>query len=260
LSSLREVVHFRDLLYMLTWRDICIRYKQTILGVLWAILMPAVIVLAGVVVRLAMARVSGTELVRRDLALVLVKSAPWAFFVSSIRLCTSCLVGNSNLVSKVKFPKVILPMAALLSQLFDFVIACVAVFVVLACLGVKLTLTFAWVPVLLFLLLALASGLGIFLAAAGLFFRDVKYMVEIFVTFAVFFTPVFYEVALFGEWGNLLLLNPLSPILEGLASVVVDQAAPNLTWLAYSTVVSLSILGGAYAFFQRFEPAFAESI
>lgn len=260
LSSFRDVLRYRDLLYMLTWRDICVRYKQSILGICWAILMPSVIVLAGVIVKLALANVSGTELERRDLALVVVKAAPWAFFVACIRMCTSCLVGNANLVTKVSFPKVVLPMSAVLSQLFDLVIASVALIVVLLCLGIELSLALLWVPLLILLLLALAVGLCVFLAAAGLFFRDVKYLAEIFVTFAIFFTPVFYEVALFREWGNLLLLNPVAPILEGLAAAVVDHRSPNLLWLSYSAAVALLVLTGGYAFFRRFEPAFAECI
>jgi lipopolysaccharide transport system permease protein len=259
-SSLREIVRFRDLLYMLTWRDICVRYKQSILGVLWAILMPAVIVLAGVVVKMALAMVAGHELERRDLALVSVKAVPWAFFVASIRLCTNCLVGNANLVTKVSFPKAILPLSALLSQLFDLSIAGVVLCVMLLCLGIPWGWPLAWVPVVMLLLVFLTTGLGMFLAAAGLFFRDVKYMVEVFLTFAIFFTPVFYEVALFKEWAGLLLLNPMAPILEGLAAAVVDRDTPNLAWLGYSALTSIVALAGAYAFFRKVEPAFAESI
>jgi lipopolysaccharide transport system permease protein len=219
-----------------------------------------VIVLAGVVVKLALAKVSGTELNARDLALVTVKAVPWAFFVACIRLSTNCLVGNSNLVTKVNFPKVILPLSAILSQLFDFCLAALVMLIVLLCLGIGFSATVLWVPLLLVLLVSLAAGLCIFLAAAGLFFRDVKYLVEIFVTFAIFFTPVFYEVSMFKEWGNLLLLNPVSPLLEGLAAVLADHQAPSLPWLGYSAAVAFLALTGGYAFFRRFEPAFAEWI
>ena len=99
-------------MYMLTWRNVCIRYKQSIFGILWVILLPAMIVLSGVVVKTALAIVSGNEVARRDLALIAIKAVPWALFVASIRVGTFCLVGNANLVTKIKFPKVILPISA----------------------------------------------------------------------------------------------------------------------------------------------------
>lgn len=260
MTSVRDVIRFRDLLYMLTWRDICIRYKQSILGVLWAILMPMVIVLAGVVVKLAMAQVSGTEINKRDLALVTVKAVPWAFFVACIRFSANSLVGNSNLVTKVNFPKVILPLAAIFSLFFDFLIASGIAAVVLLCLGMGIGWAVLWLPLLVLLLVALVTGLCIFLAAAGLFLRDVKYLVEILVTFAIFFTPVFYELSTFKEWGNVLLLNPVAPILESIGAVLVDHSAPSMAWVGYSAAVTFLVLIGAYAFFRKFEPAFAECI
>ena len=117
-----------------------------------------------------------------------------------------------------------------------------------------------WVPVLMLLLVVLVAGLGIFLSAAALFFRDVKYLVEVILTFAIFFTPVFYDVSLFGRWAKILLLNPVAPILEGIDAVVVKHQEPELMWILYSTVVALGLLVGAYSFFKRSEPAFAENI
>jgi ABC-type polysaccharide/polyol phosphate export permease len=256
----RDVIRHRDLLYMLAWRDICIRYKQSILGILWAVLMPTAIVLAGVVVKLALAKVSGAQLARHDLALVTVKAVPWAFFVAAIRSCTLCLIANSNLVTRTCFPKVVLPLAAVLSSLFDMLVALGVAAIVIVCLGIEPALPIAWLPILILLLVALAAGLGIFLAAAALFFRDVKYMVELFLTFAIFFTPVFFEVALFNEWRKFLLLNPAAPILEAFAVVVVHQRMPALTWLAYSSTVSILVFVGSCLFFRKCEPAFAERI
>ncbi len=108
--------------------------------------------------------------------------------------------------------------------------------------------------------MVLAAGLAIFLSAAGLFFRDVKYLVEMLLTFAIFFTPVFFDAAMFGEWRSLVLLNPVAPILEGISAAVVGQDALPLVWLLYSTSVSLAILVGSMFFFAKLEPLFAESI
>jgi ABC-type polysaccharide/polyol phosphate export permease len=252
MNWLREIVRYRDLLLILTWRDIRIKYKQSVLGLLWAILMPTVIVLAGIVVKLAFAMVSGKQLAAAGIATVAIKAVPWAFFVSSIRFSTTCLTGNANLVSRIRFPKVILPISTILSQLFDFLIASCVLVILLLFFGVQVSAAILWIPVLILIVVMLATGLGIFLSAAGLFFRDVKYIVEVFLTFAVFFTPVFYDVSM--------LLNPVAPILEGLTAAVVDRSTPNLVWIAYSLVVSLVTLLVAGAFFGKVESAFAECI
>jgi lipopolysaccharide transport system permease protein len=260
LKMIREVMRFHDLLYMMVWRDIRVKYKQSILGVLWAILMPATIVLAGIVVKFAMFKVSGKPLSAHDLANVSVRSVPWAFFVASIRFGTNCLTANSNLVTRVYFPKVIFPLSAILSQFMDFLIACGVLAIILVFLGVSPIWSLLWLPALVALLVVLATGLVIFLSAAGLFFRDIKYLVEMFLTFAIFFTPVFFDASMFGEWKNLLLLNPVAPILEGISAAVTGQGGLPLGWLLYSASVSLAILGGSLLFFERVEPLFAESI
>jgi lipopolysaccharide transport system permease protein len=257
---LRDLVKYRNLLAMLVWRDITIKYKQSVLGLVWAILMPTVIVMAGVVVKLAFAMISNQPLARSDIASVAVKAVPWAFFVAALRFSTNSLTTNANLVTKVYFPRVILPLAAVLSQFFDLLVASVVLIVLLACLGVSASATVLWAPPLIAVLVLFAAGVGIFLAAASLFFRDVKYLVDIFLTFAIFFTPVFYDVALFREWGDLLLINPVGPILEAVRSVGVDHQLPDFKWVAYSTLVAFGTFAAALAFFRKVEPAFAECI
>ena len=255
-----ELYRRRDLLYMLTWREIKVRYKQTIMGILWAILMPLVIVSAGLIVRYAFARLSGTALKLDDLILVTVKAAPWAFFVSGIRFASNSLIANANLVTKIYLPREIFPIASVLSQLTDFAVASAVVVVLLAIVGVPIRLGLLWIVPLLLLLVVLTIALGLFLSAAALFFRDVKYIVEVILTFAIFFTPVFYEVSLFGRWRTLLLLNPVSPLLEGLGAAATGRAMPAPGWIAYSAAVATGGLLASLAFFKRLEPYFAESV
>ena len=144
-----EIIRYRHLLWMLTLRDITIKYKQSILGILWAILMPTVIVLAGIVVKLAFAMVSGRNLSAEEIAGVSVKAVPWALFVGSIRFSTSSLIGNANLVTKISFPRIVLPLASILSQVFDFAIASMVLIVFLSILGVHFGATVLFVPVLI---------------------------------------------------------------------------------------------------------------
>lgn len=260
IASVRAVADYRDLLYMITWRDIRIKYKQSIMGFLWAIFMPMIIVAAGVVVKYAFSYVSDEPLVRQDLVAISVKSVCWAFFVASIRFSSNSLVLNPNLVTKIYFPRIIFPVSAVLSQLFDFAIASSVLIVILIALGVGFSFHLLWIPVLIAILILLVTGSGIILSAGSLFFRDVKYLVEVILTFAIFFTPVFYEAEMFGRWQNVIMLNPVAPILEGLYRVVALQEGPELVWLAYSAGVAgvtfvLSVLA-----FGRMEPLFAESI
>jgi ABC-type polysaccharide/polyol phosphate export permease len=126
--------------------------------------------------------------------------------------------------------------------------------------GIVPSLALLWVPVLLALLILLVSGLGIALAAANLFFRDVKYIVEVILTFAIFFTPVLYEADMLGEWRFWIMLNPIAPLLEGLRSAVVLQLSPDPGWLLYSAIVSVLLFVGGWRLFRRLEPVFADNI
>jgi lipopolysaccharide transport system permease protein len=259
-QELQELYRYRELLYMIAYRDIKVRYKQSIMGFLWAILMPILIVASGIVVRYAYALVGHAPLKTTDIADVAVKSVPWAFIVSSIRFSLNSLTGNRDLVVKIYFPKEIFPMAAVLACFFDFVVATTAliIFLVVAKIGVSIYLL--WVPVLLATMIMMCLGVGMLASAASLFFRDVKYIVEIFLTFGIFFTPVFYDVRMFGDRGKLLLLNPIAPLLEGLSASVVHHQSPDLQWYLYSLVFSLSVFLSGFVLFKNLEPSFAESI
>jgi homopolymeric O-antigen transport system permease protein len=257
LSALRR---HRDLLFMLTWRDIRIKYKQSVMGLLWAVLMPTLIVSAGLVVKIGLARVSGRQVQMSQLATVTLKALPWAFIVSAIRFSTTSLTSNVNLVTKVAFPRAVFPIASTLSALFDFAVASVIVLIVLCVSRVGVSWLLLWVPVFLVLLVAQAAGSALLLSAANLFFRDVKYIVEVVMTFAIFFTPVFYEASMFGPWGKILMLNPVAPILEGLNAVVVLHHEPDAQWTLYAAGWAVALMLVGPLVFQRLEPQFAESI
>ena len=259
-EDLRELYKYRELLYMIAYRDIKVRYKQSIMGFLWAILMPILIVMAGVVVRYAYAMAAHAPLKTEDIASVAVKSLPWAFLVSSIRFACISLVNNKELVTKIYFPKEIFPMAAVMASLFDFLVASGALMIFLVVIQVGWSPYLLWTPVLLVTMVLLATGIGMIVSAASLFFRDVRFIVEVLLTFGIFFTPVFYDVGMFGDKGKWLLLNPAAPILDGFGACVARHQSPDLLWLAYSFSFALVALLGGYVFFKHLEPAFAESI
>jgi ABC-type polysaccharide/polyol phosphate export permease len=259
-ENIQELYRYRELLYTIACRDIRIRYKQSIMGFLWAILMPILIVLSGVVIRYAFAIASGKPLQMADIAGVAVKSLPWAFFVSAIRFGCNSLSNNVNLVTKVYFPKEIFPIAAVLASLFDCFVAAGGLLVVLVAMRIGWSANLLWTPVLILSLVILVTGVDMIVSAASLFFRDVKYIVEVVLTFGVFFTPVFYDIRMLGRNGKWLLLNPIAPIVDGLGSCVAHHQPPQLIWVAYSFAIGVIALLGGYAFFKHLEGAFAESI
>jgi ABC-type polysaccharide/polyol phosphate export permease len=260
LRTLRELIERRDLLYILAWREVKIRYKQSIMGMLWAVLMPLVIVGSGFIVRYAFARVSGEPLQTADMLSVATKAAPWAFFVAAMRFGTNSLITNSSLVTKVYMPRLAFPISAVFAQMLDFVVACLVIGVVLLVAQVGLSVQILWVPFVVACLILMTVGFAVVTAAAALFLRDVKYLVDVFLTFAIFFTPVFYESSLFGKWAPLLLVNPISPLLEALSDTIVLHQAPSLPWLCYSFGFTALLTLASLALFTKLEPLFAESV
>ncbi len=256
----RDLLQRRDLLFMLALRDITIRYKQSIMGFLWAILMPVLVVGSGLIVMIAFSIMSGKPINKIDVLSIAVKSVPWAFFVSAIRFATNSLTANKELVTKIYFPREILPMASMLASLFDFLIATAVLAIGLFACKAGWSRQDLWAPVLILLLVVLTAAFSLLLSCANLFFRDVKYLVEVFLTYGIFIAPVFYSAARMGKYGILLLLNPVGPVLESLSSTLILHRSPDLFWLSYSTVWAVVGLALSLWIFRKAERSFAESI
>ncbi len=219
-----ELVRSRGLLWQMTLRDLRIRYKQAFLGVGWALLMPALIVGAGFIIKFAMAQMAGVPVEGKELAAVALKALPWGLFVGAVGFATTSLTGNLNLVTKIYFPREVFPLAALLTQVIDSSIGCAAVALMIGVLQAGVwSWNLLWVFPLALIAVLITAGACLFLSCANLFFRDVRYLVQVFLTFGVFFTPVFFDVENLGPVGGfLLMLNPLTPVLEGLRLAVLD--------------------------------------
>jgi len=256
----KELIQYRHLLFTLAWRDIKIRYKQSVMGFLWAIFMPMMIVCAGILVKKAFALLSGKPMELRDLATVSVKSLPWSFFVSAIRFSSNSLIGNINLVTKIYFPREVFPLSAILASLFDFSIATLTLSVILTFAKIGISIYILWLPIILICLILIIAAIGMILSCANVFFRDVKYIVEVLLTFGIFFTPVFYEVKMFKKWENILLLNPIAGILEDINNVVVLHQPPNYPWLTYYAIFAIFGFLISWYIFHQSEYKFAENI
>jgi lipopolysaccharide transport system permease protein len=270
LGDLREVVaemrQSRDLVQQLALRDIRIRYKQAALGFVWALVIPAAVVLAGMAVRVAFAYVSGRRLDTTQLGAMAIKAVPWAFFVGCLSSGTASLVSNMSLVTKVYFPREVLPLSSVLAQSFDSLIGGVFVALLLPFLGVTASLQLVWLPILLVLLWCFSLASALFLSRANLFFLDVKYLVQVFLTFGILDAPMFGPVG-----SRIMMLNPVAPILEGLRLSVVfhhNLLEPRMSqsgflfwrpwYLAYVAAWAIGGLLVSIILFHRAERRFAE--
>ena len=266
-SAARETWNARELLWQLTRRDIVIRYKQSVMGIAWALLLPLLVVGSGVLVQLAIATVSGHPVQRGALGGVVSKSVPWAFFSGAIGFGTGSLLANSVLISRIYFPREVLPASAVLTQVFDSGIGALALLAALPFLGAVLSPALLWTPLLVVLLVTFTLAATLFLSCANLFFRDVKYLTQVLLTFGIFVTPVFFEPAMLGpRVGRLIMFNPLSPILEGFRLSIMqghslarpDGALWRPGWLLYSALWSVGGLWIALRYFRASTAKFAE--
>ena len=224
-----ELFGARELLWQMTVRDLKLRYKQSLMGFGWALLMPLLIVGAGVLVRGAMVHSAGKQIAWTDVATMAVKAVPWAFFVGAVGFAVNSLTSNLNLVTKIYFPREVFPLSAALTQAVDSLVGSVAALGLLLFAGIMPNAAWLWALPLAMALFAFVGGICLLLACGNLFFRDVKYLVQLLLNFGIFFTPVFFEPAALGKPGTLggwagwlMQWNPMTPILEGFRLALVE--------------------------------------
>jgi lipopolysaccharide transport system permease protein len=255
--DLAELWDSRELLYFLVWRDLKVRYKQTALGAAWAIIQPLVTMVVLSVVFGGLAGVPSDGVPYPVFALSAL--VPWTFFAQGISGATNSLVGSQNVLKKVYFPRILIPVAVVLSGLADFALAFLVLLGMMPFFGIVPTVSVLWAIPALLLALATCIGVGVGLAALNVRYRDIGYMVPFLLQVWLFATPVAYPSSLFPEpWRTLYSLNPMVGVVEGFrwALLGVDNGAPRA--LLIGAVVSLAVLvTGAY-YFGRNEGTFAD--
>ena len=256
--QLDRVWAYRELLYFLVWRDLKVRYKQTLLGVAWIILQPLISV---AIFTILFGNLLGVP--SGDLPYPLFAYAallPWNYFAGSLTRASTSLVGNANLITKVYFPRLIIPIAGVLSGLVDLAIAFVVFLGLLLLYRQPLTLAALLLPLFLLLAMATALGCGLWLAALNVRYRDVNYLVPFLIQVWMYLTPVIYGSDLIPERFRFLLgLNPMTGVVEGFRWALLGQAPPgNLFFL--SVLISLAVLVSGAAYFRRTERTFADIV
>jgi lipopolysaccharide transport system permease protein len=256
---LREVWAYRELLYFFVWRDVKIRYKQTAIGVLWVVLQPVLTMLVFTLFFGRLAKLPSQGLpypVFYFAALV-----PWTYFAYALQMTTNVVVDNQRLITKVYFPRLILPISAALSGLVDFAIGFVVLAIFTVAYGIRPTLAALWLPVLLILAVSTALGVGLWLSALNALYRDVRYVTPFLMQFWMFASPVAYPSTLVPErWRWLYGLNPMAGVIDGFRWAITGRGEPpNLLLLASSAVVALVVLSGLF-FFNRMETYVADRV
>jgi lipopolysaccharide transport system permease protein len=257
--GLKEIWAYRELLYFLMWRDIKVRYKQTALGAAWAIIQPFFMM---VVFSLFFGKLAGVPSdgipypVFTFCALL-----PWQLFAQALNESSNSLVANERLITKVYFPRLVIPISAVLGGLVDFAIAFVVLLLLMAYYGIVPHIAVLTLPLFILLAVMTALGVGLWLSALNVQYRDVRYTLNFLVQFWMFLTPVAYPSSIVPEkWRALYGLNPMAGVVEGFRWALLGKTQAPGPLLAVSVgVVILTLVGGLY-YFRRMEETFADIV
>src|SRR5215813_526168 len=260
-ASLRlaELWEYRELAYFLVWRDIKVRYSQTALGAAWAIIQPVFTMLVFAIFFGHLAKMPSDGVPYPIFAYAAL--VPWTFFANALTQASNSLVGNANLITKVYFPRLVMPLASVVSGLVDFALAFGVLLIMMAGYGVGFSSRLLWLPLFVLLAVTAALSVAVWLSALNVEYRDVRYVVPFLTQLWLFATPVAYPSSLLAQpWRTLYALNPMVGVVEGFRWCLLDVGSAPGPMLAVSSLASLLLLiGGAY-YFKRLERTFADRI
>jgi len=257
--NLRELWAYRELLYFFVWRDVKVRYKQTVIGAGWAVIQPffTMVVFSLFFGKLAHIPSEGLPYPIFYYSALL----PWMYFANALNSATSTMVEHQRVITKVYFPRVILPLAAVLSGLVDFGIAFTILIGMMVFYGLIPTLAALLLPLFLLLAVATALGAGLWLSALNAIYRDVRYAVSFLIQFWMFASPVAYPSSLVPEaWRWLYGLNPMAGVIEGFRWTLTGQGQPPGPLLFASTGAVLLLVIGGLIYFQKMEGTIADVV
>ena len=259
LAHLKELYRFRDLLWSLAVRDLKVRYRQTLLGVAWAVVQPLAFMVIFTVIFAKFGKVEADGAPYPLFSYTALVA--WTLFATGLSLSVNSIAANIKLVQKVYFPREVLPVGVVIGCAADFCIAALFVVALMVRYGVSPSPHLVWLPWLIGVELVLLVALSLVASALNVFFRDIKYIVPLAIQLWMFATPVIYPSSMIPErWRGWFMLNPMAVIIENVRQVVVYREAPDVPALLATTggVAVFGVL--AYAFFKRVEPKFADLI
>jgi lipopolysaccharide transport system permease protein len=257
--QLRELWEYRELLYFLIWRDIKVRYKQTVLGAGWAIIQPLFTMLVFSLFFGKLAKVPSDGIpypLFSYTALV-----PWTFFAQGLSQSSDSLVGSSNLIKKIYFPRLAIPIGTVCAGMIDFALAFSVLLVLALSYHVHPTRNILWLPLFVLLALVTALGVGLWLSAFNVKYRDVKYVVPFFTQVWMFMTPIAYPSSLLtGKWRIVYGLNPMAGVVEAFRWALLGTKTAPSAMIAISCAAAVALLAGGAFYFRRMEKTFADVV
>lgn len=256
---LRELWEYRELLYFLTWRDIKVRYKQTVLGAAWAVIQPVLTMLVFSLFFGKLGKIPSDGIpypIFSFTALV-----PWTFFVYGLSQSSNSLVGSQNLLKRVYFPRLVIPMSSVLAGGIDFLIAFGVLIVMMLFYGIVPSVTVVYVPLLALFTLTTSLGVGLWLSALNVQYRDIRYLVPFLTQFWMFATPIAYPSSMLHEpWRTLFGLNPMAGVVEGFRWALLGSHVPPVGMMLSSAGMSLLLLVTGLFYFRKMERSFADIV
>lgn len=257
--NLGEVWRYRDLLFLLVWRDFSCRYRQTVLGVGWAIARPVLSVLVFTVIFGWVARLPSDGIPYPLFSFAAMM--PWLYFSNALTNATNSVVGGSGLLTKVYFPRLVLPLASVATGLVDFAIQLVLLVGLMAWYGVMPAWTVILAPLFLVECAVVSLALGLWLTALNVKYRDIGQLIPFLAQVWMYLTPIVYSSSLIPErWRPLYSLNPMVGVIDGFRWATLGQSAPDWSMVAISTLVVLVLFVSGLYYFRSFEQTFADII
>jgi lipopolysaccharide transport system permease protein len=257
--QLYELWTYRELLYFLVWRDVKVRYKQTVLGAAWAIIQPfcTMVVFSLFFGRLANIPSDGIPYPIFSYAALV----PWTFFANGLSKASTSLVLSANLIRKVYFPRLAVPISSVLSGVIDFILAFIVLIGMLLYYNMVPTANVLWLPLFLLLALVTALGVALWLSSLHVQFRDVQYVIPFLIQLWLFLTPIAYPSSLLAEpWRTLYGINPMAGVVEGFRWALLGTASAPGPMLVVSALVALVLLVSGGLYFRRMEKTFADVV
>ena len=257
--DLAAVWEYRELLYFLVWRDVKVRYKQTFIGAAWAIFQPAMTMVIFTVVFGNLARVPSDGLPYPVFAYTAL--VPWTYFSQALSRCGTGLVSNANLITKVYFPRLIIPIADVITPAVDCLFAFMLLLGMIEWFGIAPTYGLLAIPLFLFMAMVTALAVGLWLSPLNVRYRDVGHTIPFVIQFWMFASPVVYPVSLVPEpWRLIYSLNPMVGVIEGFRWGLLGKENPDFLSIVVSVATVLVLLAGGLVFFKRMERTFADVI
>jgi homopolymeric O-antigen transport system permease protein len=257
LPKLRELWEYRELLFFFVWRDIKVRYRQTVMGALWAIIQPffTMVIFSLFFGRLAKIPSDGLPYPVFSYAALV----PWTFFATALNQASNSLVASAQMVKKIYFPRLSLPIATVLASVVDFVLAFIVLLGMMLFYGLVPTINVLWLPFFLLLALVTSLGVSLWLSAMNVQFRDVHYTIPFLTQAWLFMTPIAYPSSLLPEpWRTLYGLNPMAGVVEGFRWALLGTDTPPGSMTLVSAVVALILFISGAFYFRRMEQGFAD--